>query len=301
MSREELRRLGLPEDFYEPGKVLFGARFEHMISFDEFSEVVKGLIEEAGGSWKQSQRFINDYITVENLPALPAGVIMELGLRNNYETKNVDSVEECRKVMKKHIDSLCRQMQEQINGTIDKSQLMKSLFPRVKTWEQLKHSELEVEQAILVQGVEHLKNQVGLVYRSFSSGSGQLQVGLVLSSERTNESGEVERAERWLPQPLLAELNISEDEAFEVAINNLDQVTPKSLRCKFIRSKKDVDRYMKDPHSFHMTTDGPLKSRVVKTKFPDERALSRLLLPRVIESMAEYLECAPTSVVIVPW
>jgi hypothetical protein len=298
VSREELRRLGLPEDFYEPGKVLFGTRFEHKISFEEFSEVVKGLIEEARGSWKQSQRFINDYITVENLPALPAGVNMEPCLRNNYETKNVDSVEECRKVMKKHIDSLCRQMQEQINGTTDKSQLMKSLFPRVKTWEQIKHSELEVEQAILV---EHLKNQVGLVYRPFSSGSGQLQVGLVLSSERTNESGEIERAERWLPQHLLAKLNISEDEAFEVAINNLDQVTPKSLRCKFIRSKKDVDRYMKDRHSFHITTDGPLNSRVVKTKFPDERALSRLLLPRVIESMAEYLECAPTSVVIVPW
>lgn len=312
LTPQQLRRMGLPVDLNTSGKPLFGACFKPMkISFEEFSKTVKELIQEAGATWKDSDCSSTDdiFISITDWPGLPAGGKIEVGLRSNYEKHhgNIKNVQDCRKVMKEHIDVICN-FQAQLESS-EANSALERLFPRVRTLEQMQKRDAQQESGVQLykrslraKGSKNLADHVSrLIYRPFSAGSGQLQMALTDSTEIRGEA--IERLDRWLPRVYLSANDITEDEAFDIAIRNLDRTTPEDLRCTLHKSQDGIEHYLKTraPQSIYLTSFGRVDKRYVSIDCSDDRALPRMLLPRVVECIAKSLKCEPRSVVIIPW
>ncbi|GAQ79709.1 hypothetical protein KFL_000360260 [Klebsormidium nitens] len=310
-SPQRLRRMGLPEDLRTSGKALFGTRFKPMeISFEEFSSTVKELVQEVGASWKDSSCSApNDiFISITGWPGLPAGEKIDLGLRSSYEKHhgNINSIRDCQKVMKEHITVICN-FEAQLRSEADSA--FEKLIPRVRTLDQMQNLEAQqksgaqlYKRSLREQGSDALADHVSrLIYRPVSAGSGQLQMALTESTEISGEA--IERLDRWLPRVYLLANNLTEEEAFDIAIRNLDRATPENLRCTLFKSQDGIEHYLKTrpPQSIYLTSLHRLDQRYVSINCSDDRALPRMLLPRVVECIAKSLKCEPRSVVIIPW
>jgi hypothetical protein len=100
--------------------------------------------------------------------------------------------------------------------------------------------------------------------------------------------------------------NITEEQAFHLAIKNLDAITPPKLNCIHIKSMAELQKSNKTKRRSltqitHLIFGSPRSGGTLIVEFSDSRALPRLLLPRVIERLAEVLRCDLPSLVIVPF
>lgn len=135
----------------------------------------------------------------------------------------------------------------------------------------------------------------GVLYRPFSKDSGELFVAAVLGSDI---------ADNWIGHSYLSQWNISEDELFVLGVQNIDKITPKKLNCRQVRNPEDMPKFFSQKRSrlipiLHYENKG--SSGLLWVSFEDQRALPRLLLPRVIERFAEILKCDSTSLVVIPF
>ncbi|GAQ78510.1 hypothetical protein KFL_000140300 [Klebsormidium nitens] len=164
-----------------------------------------------------------------------------------------------------------------------------NLYLTVKTLEFV----LKMDQSLRCPGVpEELS---GVVYRPFSKDSGELFVAAVLGSET---------GDNWIGHSYLSQWNMSEEEVIDLGFQNIDKITPKKLNCRQIKKPEDMPKFFSQRRSkltpiLHYEIRG--SSGLLHVDFADQRALPRLLLPRVIERFAEILKCDATSLVFIPF
>lgn len=137
------------------------------------------------------------------------------------------------------------------------------------------------------------------VFWPFCKGSGELYLGVMLGFDGAS-------ADRWFPSKQLSHWKITEDEAFSRAFQNLDASTPEKISCCHVKTMDELLEPEKtirpEPdHITHLDSDPQKSCGMLLVFFDDGRALARLLLPRVVEQLAEVLRCCdPVSLVVLP-
>lgn len=170
---------------------------------------------------------------------------------------------------------------------------MSKLFLTVKTHEFI------LEKNDQVSGSPDSTDHV--IFRPFSSNSGELYTAVVIGLQSGKSLTDI-----WIPSEQLQEWGISEDEAFDLALKNLNRITPERLACVHLKSIAELQKFLASRRSIltqitHQEIPKHGASGILHVRFQDSRALPRLLLPRVIERLAEVLRCGPLSVVVVPF
>ncbi|GAQ78091.1 hypothetical protein KFL_000070590 [Klebsormidium nitens] len=140
-----------------------------------------------------------------------------------------------------------------------------------------------------------------VMFRPFSRNSGELYTGLVVGLENEGSYSDI-----WVPSRQLDTWNVTEDEAFDLALKNIDVITPEKLNYFRIGSLEDLktsEEARRKDFIFieHMHFHSQFSNGTLSVVCRDSRALPRLLLPRVVEQLANILNCNPVSLVIVPF
>ncbi|GAQ85732.1 hypothetical protein KFL_002510090 [Klebsormidium nitens] len=141
--------------------------------------------------------------------------------------------------------------------------------------------------------------QARMIAQQFGSQSGELVKAVVIAQTESDYYISDEVLEWW---------NMSEPEAFEVAMRNTERATPDPFKInhatmgKNARMRAFFRRQKQNPFEVCCMRSADREERplFVWGTFQDNHALSRLILPRVIESCAEELRCSATSLVVIP-
>lgn len=142
------------------------------------------------------------------------------------------------------------------------------------------------------------KEEERFVFQSFSCRSGALVKALVL---------EMPAYDLWITDTLLERFGLSESRAFELAVRNLEEALPSPLQRNFASWGKERDmeasnkRLKQKRHDFCFVKAYRWGPVFVWVRFKDERTLSRLILSRFIEFLAEGFGCSATSMVVIPF
>lgn len=263
------------------------------ISWAEFITIVEEALRSCGAV---DVRFVDKEEKVEFKlnESVREGEVAEIFIKNMYEKKKFLDPKECLTSIKAQLKHLADVYTESEDFVGDRPP--KVLYPTVQTHE------------VILSCNESHRDRSGefrdqLVFKEFSSGSGELFLALVLGVKRDNEL-----LDTWVSSQLIQSWNITEDQAFELAIRNLDKITPKKLKCKIFNKASEFSKasdYGKISSIPILCDMSDVRSTgghgSLTVLFSDQRALPRLLLPRVINRLAEILKCDATSLILVPF
>lgn len=265
-----------------------------LVSWEEFQTFVeKALISVRAKNVEYDAGRNRVRYTLEGLP--PGKDFSIVSIKNLYEKKKFLDAETCSKSILAHFEET-NDFSRGKQSIFQKNGLPENLYPTVQT-----------HDFILCYNEGNRDPVSGeftdtLIFRPFSAGSGEIYVGLVLGMERGEEL-----LDGWIPSGCLKSWKLTDDGAFDLAVKNLDRITPAKLICKSFSRASELERAIEYSTSnitllHDMVGVKPLEGRgSLSVIFSDQRALPRLLLPRVVEKLAEVLRCDATSLVVVPF
>jgi hypothetical protein len=261
------------------------------LSFEEYLEIFQKCLEEVGvrkveyAPSRTSVRF--------EMPDAPAGHYMEAQLDNLYEKRKFMSPDKCLQVSLGWLRNTVAAQAQAADAAEEAPPA--NLFPTVKTHDFI------LEKNDCFRHPLRPEQSDRVMFRPFSQGSGELYTALVIGMESGRSLSDF-----WIPSKHLNRWNITEEQAFDLAIKNLDAITPPKLNCIHIKSMAELQKSYKTKRNSltqitHLNFASHLSGGTLFVKFSDSRALPRVLLPRVIERLAEVLRCDLLSLVIVPF
>jgi hypothetical protein len=256
------------------------------LNYEEFVLIIQKALVEIGA---EDVNYSDEGRSVSfRTPQMSAGLTAYANLPNLYEKKKFDRPEDC---LQGQINFLNMQLDYYAKRSDSKEESMSKLSLTVKTHEFI----VEKNDQVSPDSSDHV------IFRPFSSNSGELYTAVVIGLQSRKSLTDV-----WIPSVQLQEWGISEDEAFDLALKNLNRTTPERLACVHLKSIAELQKFLSSRRSIltqitHQEIPKHGASGILHVKFHDSRALPRLLLPRVIERLAEVLRCGPLSVVVVPF
>jgi hypothetical protein len=260
------------------------------LSFEEYLEIFQKCLEEIGA---REVEYAPSRTSVRfEVPDVPGDHYMNAQLDNLYEKRKFMSPDKCFQGTLGCIRSTVAQAQA---ADAAEETPPENLFPTVKT-----HAFI-LDKNDCYRHPLRPEQSDRVMFRPFSHGSGELYTALVIGMESGRSLSDM-----WIPSTNLKRWNITEEQAFDLAIKNLDAITPPKLNCIHINSMAELQKSYKTKRNSltqitHLNFGSHLSGGTLIVEFSDSRALPRLLLPRVIERMAEVLRCDLLSLVIVPF
>lgn len=271
--------------------------FEEKVSLETFKGILEGVLKELNGSASTVQENEEHYDGHKLvIPGLSKPVYLNLvHLHKKLGYGPSSSEENCAQ----HIRLMLKSADfGQWPSSFD---LPDNLYLAVKTKSLIeKQDRMKGDLAYLPDHQESsLSWERTSVMRNFSSRSGELMKALVVRVE--------EGIDIWISNGALQIFQLSESDAFKIAVENTDRATPSSLKCESacLNEKEAMQAIYKkldsDPYTIFCIKDYERDPVVLWMLFQDHQALPRLILPRVIECLAGALRCAATSTVVIPF
>ncbi|GAQ83443.1 hypothetical protein KFL_001480120 [Klebsormidium nitens] len=260
-----------------------------LVSWEEFQTIFKRALEMIGVT---DVNFDMEQEKVQFSSAdAPKGAIVSSAMRNVYNKQKFFPAQHC----------LYAVARESMRGTLHQLKAVfdtgdedppENLFLTVKTHEHV----LRYNNFVDSRTGERFDH---VVYRPVSSNTGELFIALVIGTPGLDS---------WIPSQRLKRWKMTEEEAIALAIRNMERITPPHLACRVMtHDRKNFTKYQEMSRRRDALT--PIKQMFPGEKggggalivsFADARAIPRLLLPRVVERLAELLRCKATSIVVIP-
>jgi hypothetical protein len=169
------------------------------LSYEEFVLIFKKALVELGA---EDVKYSDGGTSVTfRTPKLSADLTAYANVPNLYEKRKFDRPKDC---LQAQINSLHMSLEFYEKGSDSKEEFMSQLFLTVKTHDFI----LEKNDQVSPSSLDHV------IFRPFSSNSGELYTAVVIGLESGKSLTDV-----WIPSEQLQEWGISEDEAFDLALN----------------------------------------------------------------------------------